>query len=111
MTSRTLARKRTPNAEFATAVSAGLTIKVVYFQEAAQLLLDKFEAAPNLGLVSVNVGPFDEASETARFDGPELFFQASFANIPAFGIWSDRTESDEELLESLGSQWGGDESE
>lgn len=109
MTSRTLARKRTPNAEFATAVSAGLTIKVVYFQEAAQLLLDKFEAAPNLGLVSVNVGPFDEASETARFDGPELFYQASFANIPAFGIWADRAESDDELLERLGSQWGDSE--
>jgi len=40
-----------------------------------------------------------------------LRYRQSFANIPAFGIWADRKETDEDLLQRLGSQWGGDESE
>lgn len=38
-----------------------------------------------------------------------LAYRQSFANIPAFGIWADREESDDELLDRLGSQWGGGE--
>ena len=29
-----------------------------------------------------------------------------FTKVPAFGIWSDRPESDEELLKELGTGWG-----
>jgi hypothetical protein len=29
-----------------------------------------------------------------------------FTKIPAFGIWTDRPESDEELLKELGAGWG-----
>ena len=32
-------------------------------------------------------------------------FKSRFADLPAFGIWADRAESDEELLEQLGSGW------
>jgi hypothetical protein len=39
---------------------------------------------------------------------PEVgFFRSRFADLPAFGIWKDRTETDEELLEELGSGWRG----
>ena len=30
---------------------------------------------------------------------------SSFDRIPAFGMWADRTESDDELLTSLGDGW------
>lgn len=35
------------------------------------------------------------------------FFRSKFADLPAFGIWADRKESDDELLEELGSGWQG----
>lgn len=35
------------------------------------------------------------------------FLKSKFTDLPAFGIWQDRTESDEELLEELGSGWRG----
>ena len=38
-----------------------------------------------------------------------LAYRQSFATMPAFGMWADRRESDEELLLRLGSQWGGEE--
>ena len=34
-------------------------------------------------------------------------FKSKFADLPSSGIWADRTESDEELLEELGSGWQG----
>ncbi len=34
-------------------------------------------------------------------------FRTRFADLPSSGIWADRTESDEELLEELGSGWRG----
>ena len=34
-------------------------------------------------------------------------FRTRFADLPSSGIWADRTESDEELLEELGSGWQG----
>ncbi|MFC2001396.1 hypothetical protein ACFLUZ_02700 [Chloroflexota bacterium] len=37
----------------------------------------------------------------------ESSFGSRFADLPAFGIWKDRTESDDELLEELGSGWRG----
>jgi hypothetical protein len=33
--------------------------------------------------------------------------KTKFANLPSAGIWADRTESDDELLEELGSGWRG----
>ncbi len=36
-----------------------------------------------------------------------LSFKSKFADLPAFGLWADRTESDDELLEELGSGWRG----
>ena len=33
--------------------------------------------------------------------------KSSFADLPSSGIWEDRTESDDELLEELGSGWRG----
>ena len=63
-----------------------------------------------------------EEAET-RFDNARIFKQdymvmeeaetseqslkSKFADLPAFGIWKDRTESDDELLEELGSGWRG----
>jgi len=39
---------------------------------------------------------------------PEVgFFRSRFADLPSAGIWADRTESDNELLEELGSGWRG----
>lgn len=35
------------------------------------------------------------------------FCRSKFADLPAFGIWADRKESDDELLEELGSGWRG----
>jgi hypothetical protein len=29
-----------------------------------------------------------------------------FSKLPAFGIWADRTETDEELLDLMKSGWG-----
>lgn len=34
-------------------------------------------------------------------------FKTKFADLPTFGMWADRTESDDELLEELGSGWRG----
>ena len=34
-------------------------------------------------------------------------FESRFADLPAFGIWKDRRESVDELLEELGSGWRG----
>ena len=34
-------------------------------------------------------------------------FESRFADLPSAGIWTDRTESDDELLEELGSGWRG----
>ena len=34
-------------------------------------------------------------------------FETRFADLPSSGIWADRTESDNELLEELGNGWRG----
>jgi hypothetical protein len=34
-------------------------------------------------------------------------FKSSFAYLPSAGIWAERTESDDELLEELGGGWQG----
>jgi hypothetical protein len=34
-----------------------------------------------------------------------------FTKIPAFGMWADRPESDEELLKELGTGWGRGDTE
>ena len=34
-------------------------------------------------------------------------FRSKFADLPTFGMWADRKESDDELLEELGSGWRG----
>lgn len=35
------------------------------------------------------------------------FFISKFADLPTFGMWADRSETDNELLEELGSGWRG----
>ena len=35
------------------------------------------------------------------------FLRSKFSDLPTFGMWADRKESDEELLEELGSGWRG----
>ena len=35
------------------------------------------------------------------------FFKSKFADLPSSGIWADRKESDDELLEELGNGWRG----
>lgn len=60
---------------------------------------------------------FDQAREFAHsvrtlvISALPCFVQTDFSAIPAFGMWEDRPESDEELLEALGGQWArlGDE--
>jgi len=37
----------------------------------------------------------------------EAYSKSKFAELPSSGIWADRPESDEELLEELGSGWRG----
>ena len=37
----------------------------------------------------------------------EQSLKTKFADLPSAGIWADRTESDDELLEELGSGWRG----
>jgi len=37
----------------------------------------------------------------------EQSLKTKFADLPAFGLWKDRTESVDELLEELGSGWRG----
>lgn len=34
-------------------------------------------------------------------------FKSRFADLPSSGIWADRTESVDELLEELGNGWRG----
>ncbi|OGO30511.1 MAG: hypothetical protein A2Z29_11005 [Chloroflexi bacterium RBG_16_56_11] len=41
----------------------------------------------------------------------EQSLKSKFSQLPAFGLWKDRKESDEELLEELGSGWRGFASE
>jgi len=38
-------------------------------------------------------------------------FKSKFGDLPTFGMWADRTESDDELLEELGRGWQGFASE
>ena len=35
------------------------------------------------------------------------FTKTKFADMPSSGIWTDRTETDDELLEGLGNGWRG----
>jgi len=35
------------------------------------------------------------------------FARTAFADLPDFGIWADRPETDEELLEEMGRGWQG----
>ncbi len=35
------------------------------------------------------------------------YLKSKFADLPSSGIWADRTESDDELLEELSSGWRG----
>ena len=45
------------------------------------------------------------ATEEAETSSKSL--KSKFADLPSAGIWADRTESDDELLEQLGSGWRG----
>jgi len=129
MTSRTLARKRTPGAEFATVVSVELPLDDAYWEDTFQRLLgtERFTTVselteidrPRPDVAFIEGLPLAEGPEGVSFNGVSemsfnvrnyfLRYRQSFANIPAFGIWADREESDDELLDRLGSQWDGGE--
>lgn len=134
MTSITLESKSTPDAKFVTVVSEELPLERAYREDAFQRLVgtEEFRAVleltdidtprPGVAFIQDVVPP--ESPEGVRFNGtvelsfnvrnyflPRPRYSQSFANIPAFRIWADRQESDDELLERLGSQWGGDEIE
>lgn len=40
-------------------------------------------------------------------DTSKQSLKTKFADLPSAGIWADRAESDDELLEELGSGWRG----
>ena len=44
---------------------------------------------------------------TEEAETSEGYLKSKFADLPSSGIWADRTESDDELLEELGSGWRG----
>ena len=44
---------------------------------------------------------------TEQAEMSEGYLNSKFADLPSSGIWADRTESDDELLEELGSGWRG----
>jgi hypothetical protein len=72
-------------------------------------------------MATISSKDFNWRPEFVEVDDPKVFeptyiilpapkpeegtFESRFAALPAFGIWKDRTESDEELLEELGSGW------
>lgn len=132
MTSKTLERKSTADAEFATVISELLPLDRTYFEDAFQRLLGKEEFRtvskrteidrPFPDIAFIQEAAVAEGPEGVSFNGvqelccnarnyflPRPRYGPSFGSIPAFGMWADRTESDDELLERLGSQWGGGE--
>lgn len=44
---------------------------------------------------------------TEEAETSEGYLKSKFADLPSAGIWADRTESDDELLEELSSGWRG----
>lgn len=42
---------------------------------------------------------------TAEAGRTTLFVRPRFQDLPSFGMWADRTETDEELLERLRGDW------
>ncbi len=44
---------------------------------------------------------------TEEAETSEGSLKSKFADLPSAGIWADRTESVDELLEELGSGWRG----
>ncbi len=44
---------------------------------------------------------------TEEAETSEGYLKSKFADLPSSGIWADRTESDDELLEELSSGWRG----
>jgi len=134
MTSITLESKSTPDAKFVTVVSEELPLERAYREDAFQRLVgtEEFRAVleltdidtPRPGVAFIQDAVQPEGPEGVRFNGtvelsfnvrnyflPRPRYRQSFANIPAFRMWADREESDEELLRQLGSQWGGGELE
>src|SRR3972149_477438 len=126
MTSKTLASKSTPEADFVTVVSEELRLERVYFENVLELVSEKFEAAPELTEVDRPLPDVAFLSGVAPADGPEgvtfdgtwelrsnvrQYFlpriRPNFEQVAAFGIWGDRVESDEDLLRQLGSQLDG----
>lgn len=133
MTSKTLERKSTADAEFATVISELLPLTRIQFESTFQLRLEKIDTRSDLteldsrpfpDVAFIQEGAVAEGPEGVSFNGvqelccnarnfflPRPRYGPSFASIPAFGMWADRAESDDELLERLGSQWGGGELE
>ena len=74
-------------------------------------------------MATISSKDFNWCPEVMEGDDPKVFeptymilpapkpeegsFESRFADLPAFGIWKDRTESDEELLKEIGSGWRG----
>ena len=74
-------------------------------------------------MATISSKDFDWPLDVVEADDPKVFeptyrilpapkpeegsFKSRFADLPSAGIWADRTESDGELLEELGSGWRG----
>jgi len=74
-------------------------------------------------ICSIDFDWYSQVPQVMKGDDPQVFkptyrilpapkpvvrsFKSRFADLPAFGIWKDRAESDDELLKELGSGWQG----
>ena len=74
-------------------------------------------------MAAISSRDFNWRPEVVEGDDPKVFeptyiilpapkpeegsFKSRFADLPSAGIWADRIESDDELLEELGSGWRG----
>lgn len=129
MKPRTLDSASAPDGESTTATTVepsatrGRTpLVAIYFGDSLEFVAEKPYTASEMIEVDQRELLGQPFMERLSFDGGREIpfnvrsyfmarYQQSFADIPAFGIWADRKESDDELLERLGSQWGGGELE
>ena len=74
-------------------------------------------------ICSIDFDWYSQVPQVMKGDDPQVFeptyrilpapkpvvrsLKSKFADLPSSGIWEDRTESDDELLEQLGGDWRG----
>lgn len=59
---------------------------------------------PNIGEAQIFTQDYIVIEEAIT---SEQSLKSKFADLPAFGLWKDRKESDDEILEELGIGWRG----